>query len=95
MKQTKPDPKKEYMEKISGTESVYVDGINVGTKSKIDVKTIREDIDKYKFNPAVELTPAEKATKMYNFKLSVFKLAEKFNIEYKEVHIEKEKVSKT
>ena len=29
-----PDPKKEYMEKISGTGGVYVDGINVGIKKK-------------------------------------------------------------
>ena len=95
-----PDPKKEYMKKISGnvgigTDNVYVDGINVGKKSSIDPKTIVEDINKYKFNPAGNLTNAEKETKMYNFKMSVFKLAEKFNIEYKEVHIEKEKVSKT
>jgi len=38
----KPDPKKEYMEKISGnvgigTDSVYVDGINVGKKKKAPV----------------------------------------------------------
>tara|TARA_R100001530_G_scaffold116681_1_gene83765 strand:+ start:259 stop:417 length:159 start_codon:yes stop_codon:yes gene_type:complete len=50
-------------------------------------------INKYKFHPAGNLTNAEKETKMYNFKMSVFKLAEKFNIEYKEVHVEKEKAS--
>ena len=50
----KPDPKKEYMEKISGnvgigTESTYVDGINVGKKKdkpKRSVPTIIETMYK-------------------------------------------------